>query len=531
MFVSIHLRQMAFVHADGSRMVALVVGTGPKARSIGMFERMYELGMSTVVVADEGTWVHELEVTGVVHKVVVVPGLGTLPQETELADSVVVALRAALIDDVTGAYNAYNKYLLLTSLVAERLGVVTNSYEAVRRCVFKNETRKCLVANGLEPWKSFSCSTTVDMEQAVGQITFPAILKPAKGSGSVGVVKVFSAEEAMNTFLEQHAERKIKDEVFLLEEYIDGPEFGVEIVMQSGRVLFCSVMDAAKQSYGQFFQGTGRSFPTAHGLVVEACVASHCIASVHALGLTTGVFDMDVRYSPHCGVRILEVNARMGGGSVQRMHQHVYGIDLVELHLQTCMGISVEHLADRRPLEPSMCFEAGWVESPYSGVVSGIGIDAFTERLRCMFSRHPNVLEFVPLCGDGDRIHGCKEPGLPSSLIMVFTKGTQKCFAQQHLAGVLCAAEERIADLVEPNTPLVPRVATCLDAAVTAEVGTAVMCVAAVLTHQLLGEQVLSPKLRDAQASCSLTNPFELSAACVEPVPLLVPLSPQASFV
>ncbi|CAK0830413.1 unnamed protein product [Prorocentrum cordatum] len=514
---------MVFVNADGSRMVALVIGSGPRARSLGMFERMHELGINTVVVDGEGSWVHEMEVTGVVHKVVVVPGLRQLPQEAELADAVVDALRAASIGNVTGAYNAYNKYLLLTALVAERLGVVTNSYEAVRRCVFKNETRKCLVANGLEPWKSFPCSTTQDIEQAVGQIAFPAILKPAKGSASVGVVKVLSAEEAMKTFLEQRAERNIRDEVFLLEEYIDGPEFGVEIVMQHGRLLFCSVMDADKQSYGQFFQGTGRSFPTVHGHVVEASVASHCVASVQALGLTTGVFDLDVRFSPQCGVRILEVNARMGGGSVQRMHQHVYGMDLVEVHLQTCMGISVGRVADMHPLEPSMCYEAGWVESPYSGKVSGIGIDFFAERLRSMFREHPHVLEFVPLCDDGDAINGYKVPGLPSSLIMVFTKGAEKSFAQKHLAGALCAAEERIADLVEPDAPLAPPVTTSVDAVVTAAVGTAMICAAAALTHPLLFEQVMSPKRRNAQTDCASIQPFEALEASAELMPSPVP--------
>ncbi|CAK0809421.1 unnamed protein product [Prorocentrum cordatum] len=478
---------MAFVNADGSRMVALVVGSGFRGCHLGMFERMCELGMSTVVVADEGSWAHEMEVTGVVHRVVVVPGLEQRPQEAELADVVVDALRAASIDNVTGAYNLINWYLPLTALVAERLGVVTNSYDAVRRCAFKNETRKCLVASGLESWQSFPCSTKQDIEQAAGQIVFPAIFKPARGTASIGVVKVFSAEEAVKVFLEQRAARTyIQDEVFLLEEYIDGPEFGVEIVMQQGRDLFCSVMDADKQSHGQFFQGTGRSFPTVHGHVVEALVASHCVASVHALGLTTGVFDLDVRYSPRCGVRILEVNARMGGGSVQRMHKHVYGMDLVELHLQTCMGISVGHLADRRPLEPSVCYEAGWVESPYSGVVSGIGIDAFTERLRSMFRENPHVLEFVPFCADGDAINGYNVSGLPDSLVLVFTKGAEKSLAQQHLAGALRAAEERIADLVEPDASPAPRKKKAsAEAVVVAAVGTAMICTAAVLTHRM----------------------------------------------
>jgi len=117
--------------------------------------------------------------------------------------------------------------------VAQRLGVIANPYDAVQRCVYKHETRKCLVAAGLEAWLSFSVVSADDMVAAIAAMTFPAVLKPAKGSGSMGVIKVASSQEAMDEFLRRRAPGR-QEELLILAEYIDGPEFGVELVCRRG---------------------------------------------------------------------------------------------------------------------------------------------------------------------------------------------------------------------------------------------------------------------------------------------------------
>jgi len=316
-----------------------------------MFEQLHAMGLQVVLVDDRDTWAAQMLGLGLIRQLVEVPGVSARVQDACLADAVVQALAAAGAPTADAVYNAFNKYLLLSSLVAERLGVTTNPYDAVRRCVFKHETRKCLVAAGLEDWLSFSVVSAEDMAGAVAAMRFPAVLKPAKGSGSSGVVKVGSAEEAMDEFFKRKARgsQAAQDEVLILEEYIDGPEVGVEIVMQAGAVVFCSVMDAAKQSSGAYFQGTGRSYPSSLSPLVQAMVSSHCIAAVTTLGLTSGVLDMDVRYSEASGPRVLEVNARMGGGSVAVMHSIVYGLDLVDVHLRALLGCSVRHLVALMP--------------------------------------------------------------------------------------------------------------------------------------------------------------------------------------
>lgn len=72
-------------------------------------------------------------------------------------------------------------------------------------------------------------------------------------------------------------------------------------------------------------------------------MAAYCCRNLQALGLTTGVFHVEAKYTSH-GARLIEVNCRMGGGPVQLINRLVYGVDLVveQLILRCVVFIQVE---------------------------------------------------------------------------------------------------------------------------------------------------------------------------------------------
>ena len=49
------------------------------------------------------------------------------------------------------------------------------------------------------------------------------------------------------------------------------------------------------------------------------------------------------------GPRIVEVNARMGGGRVHEFVEAIWGVDLVEAQLRSCLGLPQALRASRRP--------------------------------------------------------------------------------------------------------------------------------------------------------------------------------------
>ena len=117
------------------------------------------------------------------------------------------------------------------------------------------------------------------------------------------------------------------DEIFragndlLLEEYLDGVEFDVDLVMQDGECVFSSVSQnwpTAEPS----FQETGLHCPPDHNRKDVRRLVSHVLETVRAFGLGHGVLHVEGKCTSR-GPRIVEVNARMGGG---RVHEFVEAI-------------------------------------------------------------------------------------------------------------------------------------------------------------------------------------------------------------
>lgn len=126
------------------------------------------------------------------------------------------------------------------------------------------------------------------------------------------------------------------------------------------------------------------------------------IASLRACGFTQGVFHVELKYTSR-GPRLIEINARMGGGQVRETHRRVFGVDLVEETLFACVGIPCRpHKAD-----PPLCHLAyNYVNARRSGLVTDISA------VRQLDARE-DVVYARPLVAEGGQVVGPDE-GMPT---------------------------------------------------------------------------------------------------------------------
>ena len=123
------------------------------------------------------------------------------------------------------------------------------------------------------------------------------------------------------------------------------------------------------------------------------------------MGLTTGVMHVELKYTTTNGPQLIEVNSRMGGGPVRDMNLDVWGVDLVEEHLMTAVGLpSLAQVPDK----PLVCVGQYSVNATKSGVV-GEEIEAEMDKLRKM----PDVIKVEPFVKVGDKVVGLAD-GMPS---------------------------------------------------------------------------------------------------------------------
>jgi biotin carboxylase len=133
----------------------------------------------------------------------------------------------------------------------------------------------------------------------------------------------------------------------LLEQYLDGVEFDVDLVIEDSEPVFSSVSQnwpTAEPS----FQETGLHCPPDHGARPVRRLVDLSVQTVQALGFSHGVLHVEGKCTTE-GPRIVEVNARMGGGRIHQIVEAVWGVDLIEAHTRSSLGLPPAVAPSRKP--------------------------------------------------------------------------------------------------------------------------------------------------------------------------------------
>jgi carnosine synthase len=133
----------------------------------------------------------------------------------------------------------------------------------------------------------------------------------------------------------------------VLEEYLDGVEFDIDLVMHDGECVFSSVSQnwpTAEPS----FQEKGLHCPPDHNRRAIRRLVSFSVKAVRAFGFDRGVLHVEGKCTSR-GPRIVEVNARMGGARIHQIVESVWGVDLVEAELRSCLDLPPALKPSRKP--------------------------------------------------------------------------------------------------------------------------------------------------------------------------------------
>mmetsp|Transcript_32766 Transcript_32766/g.86650 ORF Transcript_32766/g.86650 Transcript_32766/m.86650 type:complete len:214 (-) Transcript_32766:120-761(-) len=182
--------------------------------------------------------------------------------------------------------------------------------------------------------------------------------------------------------------------------------------MSEGEAQYAVVVDNGP-TIEPYFNETWGACPSTMAADQQEELRTMAMESLKCCGFTTGVFHVELKYTSR-GPRLIEINARMGGGQVRKTHLEVYGIDLVEETLFSCVGIPNRPPAD---LSRPLCALAyNYVNAPQSGRVESLAALAQLRRL-------PGVVYAKGLVKAGELVVGPSD-GLPTWLadIMVEKK-------------------------------------------------------------------------------------------------------------
>jgi biotin carboxylase len=326
-----------------------VVGAGYEGKR-RYYQRLAGRGARLVIVDEPGHWSESLadEIAGT--RWVAAPISGNPDVD---AGAILGALeRSGVRPD--GVLTFWENSVCEAARVAAALGLPGNPPEAVDAARSKVRTRELSARLGLPTPKAQRVRSLDELFAAAADVGFPAVVKPEFGASAMGCVKVDDFESLPGVYkLIRAIVTPEQDEIFragsdlLLEQYLDGVEFDVDLILQDGQCMFSSVSQnwpTAEPS----FQETGLHLPPDHNKKAVAGLVDLSVQTVQAFGFRRGVLHVEGKCTSS-GPRVIEVNARMGGTRIHQMVQAVWGVDLIEAQLRSSLDQPQTLTPSRKP--------------------------------------------------------------------------------------------------------------------------------------------------------------------------------------
>jgi biotin carboxylase len=257
------------------------------------------------------------------------------------------------------AIATFEGYRVLMAALNQELGARDSSVRSLELCLNKFDLRRFLFERGLSEVRGYKLAGDARPDLDPGARWF---VKPVRGASSFAAFVLDDAKalaelpEIQEQMRRDHRMRAIfMDQYdFLVEEYVEGPEFSFEtILLDEPRHLCVHEKARVERLERTTLEGMSISPPCAVGrdeVLRGADYVSEVFAALRGLGLTDGAFHVEAKYwAERDRWEIIEINPRMGGSLIQDSVAAVTGESILELWIAslTAAGAPRERLRER----------------------------------------------------------------------------------------------------------------------------------------------------------------------------------------
>ncbi|MER7933880.1 MULTISPECIES: ATP-grasp domain-containing protein [unclassified Streptomyces] len=217
-------------------------------------------------------------------------------------------------------------------LICDALGLRGNTHLCARLMRDKAEMRAHL-AGGPGAVAAAVAEDRAALERFGARYGHPFIVKPVDAAASFGVRLVETPEAAEDAWQAITALRGSTEHPFaayfpvgrfLMEEYLDGPEYSVESLSFDGRHVLLAVTE---KSTAAGFVESGHALPARLPAADEQAVRDCVGAFLDAVQLRHGPAHTEVKLTSR-GPRVIESHGRPGGDRIMELVEAAYGVDI-----------------------------------------------------------------------------------------------------------------------------------------------------------------------------------------------------------
>jgi biotin carboxylase len=288
----------------------------------------------------------------------------SLPMLTSIEEFTSVAVKTAREHGAAAVITFNETEIEIVEAANAELGVPWARPEAASVCRDKLRQRQFLRDHGV-PSVWFHPVHDVGMALAAAkEHGLPLVVKPTRAAASEYVELVRDPDRLAASLSQIQAMIEEKRGYYydtvvpahwaLIEEFLPGQEVTLDGVVLDGEFILGGV-HSKMDSQGPFFDEDLYTLPFSHPEHEEelAGIARQIVA---ALGVTTCLFNAELRQDAQGRYRVVEFSIRMSGGHPYRHIKDVYSIDLVRMYVRAVCGDPVADILrqENKRHEPRM---------------------------------------------------------------------------------------------------------------------------------------------------------------------------------
>lgn len=218
--------------------------------------------------------------------------------------------------------------------VTNRLNLPGIDEITARKATDKYEMIKAFEKDNVpHPWFIYVSKEEVKTKEI--KLQFPVIVKPVDMAGSRGIYLVHSKDE-LTQAISKSSEASDRGDI-IVEEYMDGPEVSVELVVKNGMPHVIQITDKTTSGAPHFAE-TGHLQPSQLPKdVLDEIKDVACRAAI-SLNLKNSLGHAEIKVTSK-GPKMVEIGARAGGdGIAEQLIELSTGVSFSEIAIQIAMG-------------------------------------------------------------------------------------------------------------------------------------------------------------------------------------------------
>lgn len=286
------------------------------------------LGYFTVLLTNRQKYLHQRTEFPEVHQMILVE----LSNYNEIKKNLSKLQRQG--KRIKGIFSFVHSYVHVAASLSEEFCSSIVSTDSILKMENKVLTRELLKGHPNSPYYALYKPEDFSLENFIGQAKnyLPLIVKSPTSAGSKDVY-LTNNENQLKLALQELLK---KNEQILLEEYLIGPQYLIEVLVHNGKVHIVAIIEQ-QITLLQRFIVTGYSLLTDVNQRTYNSILETVSSILKAFQMKNGACHLEMRLVNEVW-KLIEINPRISGGAMNRIIEVGFGINLVEETIQLMLG-------------------------------------------------------------------------------------------------------------------------------------------------------------------------------------------------